>query len=147
MCRQAVSAATWWSRRSAPAKLLGGAQVGEVKLRDLTWLDNDHLLIEVSSTSLPPIGFMGERQEWYQLLTFDVRDKKLAPVEFKVPDANTLNVIIGEPMVRIVAGATVLFVPGLYVADRTYPGLFFSSKPGTRSRMRIRSPWHWRRRI
>jgi dipeptidyl aminopeptidase/acylaminoacyl peptidase len=108
----------------SPAKLLGGAHVGDVKHRELRWLDDDHLLIEVSSTSLPPIGFTGDRQEWSQLLLFDIPNKKLTPVEFKVSDATTFNVIIGEPMVRAVAGATVLFVPGLYVTDRTYPGLF-----------------------
>jgi dipeptidyl aminopeptidase/acylaminoacyl peptidase len=108
----------------SPGKLLGGAHVGDIKHRNLTWLDDDHLLIEVSSTSLPPIGFFGDRQEWPRLLIFDIPNKKLTPVEFRVSDAETFNVIIGEPMVRTVAGATVLFVPGLYVSDRTYPGLF-----------------------
>ena len=45
-------------------KELGGARVGDTKLRDIQWMDNDYLLAEVSSTSLPPTGFMGARHEY-----------------------------------------------------------------------------------
>jgi hypothetical protein len=127
----------------SPRKVLGGAHVGDIKHRSLTWLDDDHLLIEVSSTSLPPIGFYGNLQEWSRLLIFDIPNKKLTPLEFKVSDADTFNVVIGEPMVRTVAGATMLFVPGMYVNDRTYPGLFRFDIAGRRVTLVSRSKDDW----
>jgi len=42
----------------------------------------------------------------------------------QLKDINMLNVLSGQPMVRHVAGHTVLFVPGMYVSDRTEPLLF-----------------------
>jgi len=35
-----------------------------------------------------------------------------------------MNVIAGDTMVRHLAGHTVLFIPGIYVEDKTFPGLF-----------------------
>src|SRR4051794_18529816 len=37
----------------SPHKVLGVAKVGEVKLRELQWADNDHLLITTSTTGMP----------------------------------------------------------------------------------------------
>jgi dienelactone hydrolase len=108
----------------AENKALGGAHVGDAKLRSIEWMDNDNLLFEVSSTSLPPFGFTGLEHEWHQLSTFNVPKKKLAFMSFAVTGERTLNVISGSPMVRDVGGATTLFVPGLYVTDRTLPALF-----------------------
>jgi dipeptidyl aminopeptidase/acylaminoacyl peptidase len=105
-------------------KVLGAAHVGDVKLRAIEWMDNDNILLEVSSTSLPPLGFMGPQQEWFQLGTFNVPKKRFAGVSFDVNGERTFNVISGSPMLRVVGGATTLFVPGIYVTDRTLPALF-----------------------
>jgi tricorn protease-like protein len=58
--------------------VLGGAHVGDTKLRAIRWLDDDNLLITVSSTSLPPFGFTGEQQEWFQLEIYNVAKRNLA---------------------------------------------------------------------
>jgi acetyl esterase/lipase len=105
-------------------KALGAAHVGDVKLRGIAWMDDDNLLFEVSSTSLPPFDFSGPEHEWYQLNTFNVSKQKLAGMSFEMRDERTFNVISASPMLRDVGGATTLFVPGLYVTNRTLPALF-----------------------
>jgi dienelactone hydrolase len=105
-------------------KALGAAHVGDAKLRGIGWMDNDNLLLEVSSTSLPPLGFSGPQHEWFQLGTFNVPKQKITSMSFEVRGERTFNVVSGSPMLRDVGGATTLFVPGLYVADRTLPALF-----------------------
>ena len=57
---------------------LGGAHVGDAKLRGIGWMDNDNLLLEVSSTSLPPLGFSGPQREWFQLGTFNIPKQKIS---------------------------------------------------------------------
>ncbi len=100
---------------------LGGARIGDTKLREVAWADDDDLLLTVSSTSLPPLGFTGPRQEWYQLVTYDIARDKLAGVNFDVANERTFNTLWGAPAVREVDGKTMLFVPGLYVAQRRGP--------------------------
>jgi hypothetical protein len=45
------------------AQLLGGSRIGNEKLRSIRWMDNDNLLIEISTTVDTPIGYEGPRQE------------------------------------------------------------------------------------
>jgi pimeloyl-ACP methyl ester carboxylesterase len=105
-------------------KVLGAARVGDTKLRRIEWIDNDHILYEVSSTSLPPFGFTGREQEWYQLGTYNVPKQRSTAMSFEIPDERTLNVIYGAPMLRDVGGAATLFVGGFYVSGATLPALF-----------------------
>lgn len=93
-------------------------------MRRIEWMDNDNLLYEISSTSLPPFGISGPQHEWFQLGTFNVPKQKLRGMSFDLPGERTFNVISGTPMLRDVRGATTLFVPGVYVTDRTLPALF-----------------------
>jgi dipeptidyl aminopeptidase/acylaminoacyl peptidase len=106
------------------SEIVGGVRIGNTKLRDVEWMDDDTLLATVSSTSSPPIGFSGPVSEWFQLAIYSVSKRKLTPVNFEVSEAQTFNVVAGETAVRDVKGQTTLFVPGLYVTDRTLPALF-----------------------
>lgn len=103
---------------------LGGARIGDTKLRGARWMDDDNLLTTISSTAPPPIGFTGAVREWYQLITYNVPAKKWAAVDFVVPDERTFNVAAGPAEVRDVGGKTTLFVPGYYVTGQTLPALF-----------------------
>ena len=47
-------------------KVLGALRIGEQKLRQVAWADNNHLMIVTSATTLP-WGLTGEDAEW-QLL-------------------------------------------------------------------------------
>ncbi len=58
-------------------EILGGVRVGDAKLRNVEWVDDDNLLATVSSTSPPPFGFIGATREWYQLVNFNVSKLKL----------------------------------------------------------------------
>jgi len=87
---------------------LGGSRVGDEKLRSIQWMDNDNLLIEISTTASVPSGYLGPRQELAQLLTYNVSKRKLGGLNI---GGNALNVA-GTPMVREMNGATILFVSG-----------------------------------
>jgi hypothetical protein len=81
----------------ADGRALGGARVGDVKLRDVRWMDNDNLLTELSTTSYPPIGFSGSEHEWYQLVIYSISRQKLLPVNFAVNGERTFNTVTGGP--------------------------------------------------
>jgi esterase/lipase len=109
----------------ATHSMLSGVRVGNQKLRELMWADNDRLLIETSVTTAP-FGFIGDASEWTQLQVFDVASKRL----FQVPQPDTfshidlMNTIIGPAMIRRINGRTVLYVPGLQVGrDAATPAL------------------------
>jgi dipeptidyl aminopeptidase/acylaminoacyl peptidase len=116
-------------------QILGGARIGDTKLRGVEWVDDDNLLATISSTSPPPFGFIGATREWYQLVNFSVSKLKVTPLSFEVPQRQTFNVVEGETAVRDVAGRSMLFVPGTCVGDRTEPCLFSFSYPERRVRL------------
>jgi dipeptidyl aminopeptidase/acylaminoacyl peptidase len=105
--------------------VLGGVRLGEEKLRSIEWAD-DHNLMIVTSTTGVPWGLIGMPQEWSLLQVYDVGTRKIRqiPSGYQLEDIRMLNVIYARPMVRHVGGHTLLFVPGLYVTDRTLPMLF-----------------------
>jgi hypothetical protein len=114
---------------------LGGARIGDAKLRDAEWVDDDNLLATISSTGPPPLGFTGSTREWYQLVNFNVSKPKVSPLSFEISRKRTFNVVEGETAVRDVAGRSMLFVPGTCVEDRTVPCLFSFSYPERRTRL------------
>jgi dipeptidyl aminopeptidase/acylaminoacyl peptidase len=107
------------------AQLLYGGRIGEAKLRDLTWADEDHLLLTTSMTSLPPFGVSGPLREWWQLTDLSVTRRKVRGITLDVFGEQTFSAIFSEPMVRTVHGRTMLLVEGSYLAgNRFLPGLF-----------------------
>ena len=106
-----------------PDKLLGGGKVGELKLRQLAWADNDHLLITTSTTGMP-WGLVGTDTEWYQLSVYDLSAHKLHTYPEPTSDLRTMNVIVGSPMIRHIGNDTVLFLTGLWIDERTKLALF-----------------------
>ena len=117
------------------AETLGGVRVGDTKLRGVTWIDDDNLLATISSTSLPPFGYIGDRREWYQLITYNVSKRHVGPLSFDIQNEKTFNVVIGQTALRDVGGQPVLYVPGYYVTDKTLPGLFTFAIPERRARL------------
>jgi dipeptidyl aminopeptidase/acylaminoacyl peptidase len=116
-------------------EILGGVHVGDTKLRGVEWVDDDNLLATISSTSPPPIGFIGPSREWYQLVNFNIGKLKLSPLEFKISEKRTFNVVNGEVSLREVAGHPMLYAPGYCIEDRTVPCLFSFSYPLLRARL------------
>jgi dipeptidyl aminopeptidase/acylaminoacyl peptidase len=108
-------------------KVIAALRVGDQKLRSIEWADDNRLMIDTSSTGLP-WGLSGVESEWHLLQVFNVVNHKSTPVPDPNPrkfsNVRTMNVISGQVMVRHIDGHTVLFVPGLYVENRTLPALF-----------------------
>jgi dipeptidyl aminopeptidase/acylaminoacyl peptidase len=104
-------------------KVLGGGNIGELKLRNLAWADNDHLLITTSTTGMP-WGLTGTDTEWFKLTVYDLSAHKLRSYPELTPDLQMLNAIVAPPMVRHIGNDTVLFLTGLWVDDRTKLALF-----------------------
>jgi dipeptidyl aminopeptidase/acylaminoacyl peptidase len=95
--------------------VIAGLDVGDTKLRNVEWADDDHLLITMSSTAEVQ-DVSGPRREYYQLLVYDLPNRKqynpLAKAEMG------MNVIVGQPMVRRVDGKTWLYNQGIrFVAN------------------------------
>jgi dipeptidyl aminopeptidase/acylaminoacyl peptidase len=118
---------------------LAAAKIADTKLRNVEWVDDDNLLATLSMTGLPPVGFFGARREWFQMAIFDVIKKKVRPLEFSIDHEETLNTSVGQADIRTVDHKTVIFVPGLYVTDRTLPGLFSFTLPELRTKLIDRS--------
>ena len=116
-------------------EILGGVRVGNNKLRDVDWVDDDNLIITISSTSPPPFGFTGATREWSQLVNFNVAKLKTMPLSFELDHVETFNAVTGEPTLREVGGRSVLFARGYCVRQGTVPCLFSFSYPERRVRL------------
>ncbi len=120
-------------------KVLGGARLGEIKLRYLTWADSDHLLIVTSDTGVR-WGFSGESQEWYLLTVYEVSTRKLKAYPTYLPGLNMMNVVAGRIMVRHIGGDTYLFIPGIYLSGGRHKALFkVNLRTGAESALRLGS--------
>lgn len=89
------------------AKVVAGINLGTIKVRDVSWADNDNILITASTTALAPelFGFKGERSV---AQIFTVSSKTLHPL--LIGARMSLNVIYSRPVSRIINGRTIVFV-------------------------------------
>jgi dipeptidyl aminopeptidase/acylaminoacyl peptidase len=116
-------------------KPLGAFRVGDAKLRGISWMDDDNLLIVRSSTYQPKFGF-GGKQEVFQLAAYRVSTQELVAIDFKNGQQTVLNAYAGQPKLRQVDGVATLFVQGWYYGARTWwPGLFQYSVVDRRTRV------------
>jgi dipeptidyl aminopeptidase/acylaminoacyl peptidase len=90
-------------------KPISGARVGEEKLRDLQWADEDHLLIMRSVTGNIQGQMLRGRGEFMNVLAFDVRTGSTTSLPVQSPGASLFNAVLTPPMVRRIDGHTVLF--------------------------------------
>jgi dienelactone hydrolase len=103
------------------AQLIGGSRIGNEKLRSIRWMDNLNLLIEVSTTSDTPGRYQGPRQEWFQLVVYNVPKRQLVGLRA----GGGALIATGKPMVREINGAATLFVSGLMLYEgQVGTGLF-----------------------
>jgi dipeptidyl aminopeptidase/acylaminoacyl peptidase len=116
-------------------ELLGGAHVGDVKLRDIEWVDDDNILATISTTSRPPFGFIGPTREWFQLANFNISKLKVSPLSFDVSNVETFNVVTGDTSLRQVAGHPMLYTRGYCVNEGTVPCLFSFAYPDRHVRL------------
>jgi dipeptidyl aminopeptidase/acylaminoacyl peptidase len=117
-------------------QVLGGINIGDAKLRHLSWADDKHLLLTTSTTA-QGIGLIGPRQEWFMAQVFNAEtNKTIALMENKDRDVQAMNVITGEPSVRHVDGHVFAYVEGFYFpSDEGRRGLFEVNLDTGRSRL------------
>jgi dienelactone hydrolase len=116
-------------------EVIGGIRVGEAKLRDVEWIDDDNIVATISSTSPPPFGFVGATREWFQLVNFNISKPKVKALSFEVDDVKTFNVVTGDTAVRQVSGHSLLFTRGFCVRAGVVPCLFSVAYPERRVRV------------
>jgi dienelactone hydrolase len=104
-------------------KALGSAGIGDAKLRSLNWMDNGNLVIGISGTVTAPM-ILGNRQELYELVTYDVDHDKLSHMSLQVKDEKTSNFVWGRPEFRELNGIASLIVTGMWYDHGALPGLF-----------------------
>jgi dipeptidyl aminopeptidase/acylaminoacyl peptidase len=99
-------------RSVADGKLLSFTPVEKAKLRDVTWLSNDHI-VSTMSTTTAVAGLEGPRREWYQLGLLDLRrDSSWRPLLDGIPD--TLNAALGTPLPFLRDGHQYVSVPVMH---------------------------------
>jgi acetyl esterase/lipase len=103
----------------ASGKPVDVLRVGNEKLRSIAWADDENLLLTTSVTTLP-WGFIGTQREWYMLQVYNMEDRQSQIVPRPLSGSDVMNVTSGPVMVRRVAGHTLLFVPGYYLAPASF---------------------------
>lgn len=94
-------------------KMIRWVRVGEEKLRDLAWADDDNVMITSSGTT----ALYGFQQEWFVLRVYSISKNELHALPGNPAGIrdDVQSRVIGNVMVRRIDGHTVLFVPGLFV--------------------------------
>jgi len=100
----------------AENKMIRWVRVGEEKLRELRWADDDNVLLTTSVTSVK----WGFKDEWSLLRVYNITRNEIRELPGKVtgdgPGSETrvFNNVAGRIMVRSIDGHTVVFVSALY---------------------------------
>jgi dipeptidyl aminopeptidase/acylaminoacyl peptidase len=96
-------------------------KIGDVRVRQVAWADDRHLLITMSKTL---DADRAERREYEipHIALYDVQTKETLPV----PDASAMGYgrslfVTGNPMVRRIDGKTVIFVSCFFAGSPAFP--------------------------
>jgi dipeptidyl aminopeptidase/acylaminoacyl peptidase len=101
------------------------SDVGAVKLRDLTWAGDQHLILTVSTT-VQPMDVIGPRVEHALAFDLDLQSGRIKQLLNWVNRAElSMNTIYGVPQIRTIKGKPVVFVHGMhFIANQGQIGLF-----------------------
>ena len=122
--------------------MLGGARAGDTKVRSIDWVDENHVLITMTSTeAVPDIG-MG-RSEITRGQIYDVRDRSLTPVLDGTP--GVLPLLFGGPYFRVVNGERTVFVESAEFERGGFEGINLYSIDLDTGRGRTVEEWGARR--
>ena len=102
--------------------IVTGLRVGDVKIRQLEWAGDGHLIITSSATS-GILGVLADRGEWFVASDFNVTTHRLTPLLGDTDNAG--NMIDGVPMVRLIDGKPTLFATSVrFTLDEGMSTLF-----------------------
>jgi dipeptidyl aminopeptidase/acylaminoacyl peptidase len=105
-------------------KLVGAARVDDARVRSIEWADDEHLLLTTASNQMP-MELSGERTEWHLMSVYDLKTGKLkALLDHVRTGTPTMNIVYGRSVIQHKDNATLLYIHGMYVRDRTEAALF-----------------------
>jgi dipeptidyl aminopeptidase/acylaminoacyl peptidase len=106
----------------AQGQVIGGIDVNDQKLRDLTWADNDNLLLTMSVTHVA-LGGGGPRSEYFMTQTYRLSDK-IQKALLKHGNLQ-MNVVLDYPRIGVSRGQSTIYVPGItFKSDQGQVSLF-----------------------
>ena len=72
-----------------------------------------------------PRELSGERREWHLMSVYNLKTKKMYGLLNHVRgDTQTMNTVFGAPVMQRQGNDTLLFLHGIYIADKTESALF-----------------------
>jgi len=106
-------------------KPVTSAAAGATKLRDLTWVGDQHLIL-TTSTSRQPQDVLAPRLEWSIAFDLDLQQHRVRPLLHNIKGAEeAMNTIHGTPEPRVIDGKPFVFVRGEhFVSSLGQAGLF-----------------------
>jgi dipeptidyl aminopeptidase/acylaminoacyl peptidase len=106
----------------ASRKIVTGFQAGTVKIRDLEWAGDGHLIVLASTYAKGIVGVLADSSEWFIASDFNLATKKLTPLLGDID--YTGNMVGGTPTVRWIDGKPKLFVDGVNLSSNGGYSLF-----------------------
>ncbi|WP_425999493.1 alpha/beta hydrolase family protein [Caulobacter sp. DWR1-3-2b1] len=103
-------------RKTDTTALVTGINMDAVKVRSVQWAGPEHLLVITSSTA-DVYGLRGPAQEYFQAIDFNIVTGK--QTQLLKGQVDSMNVVIGAPMVRIVHGVPFVYLEGVHFVDNT----------------------------
>ncbi|ATC32681.1 S9 family peptidase [Caulobacter vibrioides] len=89
---------------------IAGVAVGASKLRGVSWAGEDHVIL-VSSVATEGMRLVGPPREYFTVSDFDVVKNRQRPLLDGVKE--TLNIVLGQPQVRMIKGTPHVFLQGV----------------------------------
>ena len=102
--------------RKIDTTVVTSINMGAVKVRGVQWAGSEHVLVITSSTA-DVHGLSGPKREYYQAIAFNIVTGKQTQLLKNQPES--MNVVIGAPMVRSVDGVPFVFLEGVHFVDNT----------------------------
>jgi dipeptidyl aminopeptidase/acylaminoacyl peptidase len=108
----------------AAGKTVALIDAGSVKVRDLQWAGDGHVLISMTTTARIA-DVIAPRDEYMTVVDYDVAANKTRPIFDGYESADSLNIVLRAPSVRIVEGRPMVFITGVhFVEGRSRVSLF-----------------------
>lgn len=117
----------------ATGKITTRAHTGTVKVRQVQWAGDNHLLI-VKSVTASPMDILNARREWLMAFSYDLKKGKVRPLMGDVDYG--MNTIFDMPVVRTFNGEPTVFVQGVkFESQRGLLSLFRIDLDTSKSRL------------
>jgi len=100
--------------RRADGTSVTGVNMGTTKLRNVQWAGPGHVVV-VSSKTAEVIGLSGPKREYYMAVDFNIATGK--QTHLLKAQADSMNVVVDAPMVRMIDEAPHAFLEGIHFVN------------------------------